>query len=283
MRTLARTMVCLLLLVVAGGTAVIFAGPQVEVADPDYDMKAIKTFTDAHVKAGGLMRQDNPNWKEIRALYESTMPVVRVVDAKNGTSYERELSTALENCESGNDFLANSQILGKGTQHVTYLAIIDEMDKMEQSDAKKAYAARVSAFFEGIRPTFQRRDRGYFPDDKTLETTADQALDLLAEGDSGSYVTARRSLESVMLRTFALSVYYEATGIEENVDTDPDLCRRKHMEAIMYYRIVEPTVEKRSRDADEVIDAMLQSEYSKISSSVILDNLQSGLRGIELL
>lgn len=258
------------------------AGGRAEVDDPDYDNATIEAFIDAKAKGQGLSRQENPNWDEVVDEYDRAMPLVRVIDRKTGTRYEREIADALGKCAAGDNFVVNGQIVWKGMQHVTYLAIQNELDKMANGDAD-AYAKRVSMLFEGIRPTFQRRDRGYFPDAQTLEKAGDAALKALEDGDSAGFIAARRDLEAVMHRAFALSVFYEATGIAENHATDRQLAERKQMEAIMYYRIIEPVVMKRNPSGHQTISTMINASFDTVDPEVILSELQDGLGGAPLL
>jgi hypothetical protein len=141
----------------------------------------------------------------------------------------------------------------------------------------KADAEKIAAYFEVIRPTFARRDKGFFEGKKTLEAAADGAIERLSKADSGNFLTASRELEDCIARTYALSIVYEASEVERLRDTDQPLARRHQVEASMVYRIIQTRIEKRSAKTSELISNMLKGNLNTINSQEIEKYLTTGL------
>jgi hypothetical protein len=121
----------------------------------------------------GIEAYAKADWNAVKAQYEITSPIVKKYDAKLGMQYDSEIRQALSKCAAGEKVKVNQQTLAKGLQHVTVLAIRDELDGKDKAVSGK----RIKAYFEGIRPTFIRRDKDFFAENKTLQTAADAALE----------------------------------------------------------------------------------------------------------
>ncbi len=247
------------------------------------ELERARTFAAAQLSIERMRKQEAPAWSAIREQYETGAGVVREVSS----SYDAEIREALENCSRGESPDVNQQVLAKGLQHVAVLAMTRELDAMAEAepDAREWAARAVAAYFGGIRPTFVRRDGDYFAGKKTLEASADQALEHLnraAEGRFGEILAARRELEDAIARTYALSVLYEVEEIERLRATDRAACDVKRKEAEIFYRIVRPRVRRRDPKADETIVAMLTGNYDAMSASVIEENLKKGLLNVPL-
>jgi hypothetical protein len=250
----------------------------------DLDLAAIKAYTKAEVATERMRKQESPDWAAIRAQYEITSAIVKEIDTKFGTDYDREIREALKKCAAGEKVKVNQQVLAKGLQHVTALLITRELNKMGGSSApeRKDAAERISACFEGIRPTFVRRDKDFFGGEKTLEASADMALKRLSEADSGGLLAARRELEDVIARTYALCVLYEIEEVERLRDSNREECDVKRREAEIFYRIIEARVKKRSQKTYEIISNMLSGSYDIMDAKALENYLKAGLGGIAL-
>jgi hypothetical protein len=247
----------------------------------------IRDFAEAQIKIEHLRKQPDVDWAEIKDCYSRTAALVGEIDATCGMHYATEIPEALGKCARGEEPRVNQQIVAKGLQHVAVLGIRGELDAVAGIDRKKAKAAteRVAAYFEGIRPTFGRRDRDYFGSNPTLEAAAENALTSLREAAAAGgsrTIEPRRELEDVIHRTYALSVLYEVEEIERLRVTDPDECEVKRMEAILFYRILEPRISRHDAGAHGVLTKMLASQYDMMNAQVVEDNLRRGLAGIPL-
>ena len=273
-----RIVVC----IVAAAVMAAGCGSKKDSSGPELD--AIKAYAKAEVTIERLRKQKAPDWDAIGAQYEITSAAVKRIDAKHGTDYDGEIRRALKKIASGERVKVNQQVLAKGLQHVTVLAIMQELDSMVKSDSagRRGGALRVAAYFEGIRPTFVRRDADFFAESRLLEKTADVAIKGLSSGDSASFVTARRELEDILARTYSLCVLYEVMEVERLRGSDLGGCDVKRSEAVIFYRIVQARIRKRSAKADEVIRNMLDGSYDTMDSKVLESNLQAGLGGVVL-
>lgn len=95
-------------------------------------------------------------------------------------------------------------------------------------------------------------------------------------------MTARRELEDVIARTYGLCVLYEIMGVEEYRDSDLAKCEVKKTEAVVFYRIIEPRIKKRSPKIAEMISNMLNGNYATMDSAILEKNLKAGLIPISL-
>ena len=189
----------------------------------------------------------------------------------------------LKNCASGVDYGINTQIVGKGFQHVTVLAIRQELDLMAGAgpEEMKAGADKIAAYFEVIRPTMARRDKGFFEGKKTLEAAAEDAIAKLEKADRGELLSASRELEDVIARTYALSLVYEIIEVEKKRDSDPNFCEIKRTESKMFYRIIQPRIERHSPKSNQIILNILNGSFGAMNSADIERYLSEGL-GIKL-
>jgi hypothetical protein len=242
----------------------------------DQELPGIEAYAKAEVTIERMRKETEPDWNAIKAQYEITSAIVKKYDAKLDMQYDSEIRQALSKCAAGEKVKVNQQTLAKGLQHVTVLAIRDELDGKD----KAVSAKRIQAYFEGIRPTFIRRDKDFFAENKTLETAADAALERLVKADSADHLTARREIEDVIARTYGLCVLFEVMEIEKLRNSDLAKCDVKRAEAIIFYRIIEPRIKKRSPKTAEIISYMLNGNYATMNSAALEKYLEAGLTPI---
>jgi hypothetical protein len=239
----------------------------------------VEQYVKAYLEIEKIRADKNPNWADANTQYEITLPVVKNIDGKYATDYVKEIRDVLKKCAAGEKTKINGQIVAKGFQNVTVLAIRQELDLMATAEPAdmKVSAERIAAYFEGLRPTFVRRDKGFFEGKKTLEATADAAIEQLSKSDKGNLLTASRELEDVIARTYALSLLYEMEGIEKLRDSDLDTCDIKRVEAVMFYRVIQPRIVKRSPRTNEILLNTLNGSYGAINCKEIERYLTAGL------
>jgi len=253
-----------------------------KIADPELEM--IRNFARAEVNIEMMRKQTNPDWEAIKEQYEITSDIVRKIDEKWNLDYNNEIRIALEKCTKDEKIKVNQQILAKGLQHIAVLAIQNELEEMSKADENDRiiYTNRIREYFEGIRPTFVRRDQNFFPQTKTLETAANNALQNLQKNDSGSLITAKRELDDVILRTYALCVLFEIMELEKYRETDIETCDVKLIEAKIFYRILQPYIRKYKPQNDELITNVLNANYDSMNSELLEKYLSESLSWIEL-
>lgn len=237
-------------------------------------LEDIKAYAKAVAMIGNLQRQTPVDWDTIRAQYDAVSPLIKTMDAAWKVEYDPEIRQAIEQCAAGENVDVNKQTIGKGLQHITVLGITQELNTLGKSASA---GERIAAYFESIRATFARRDAGFFGGQKTLESAADQAIQRLSAANAADLLTARRELEDVMARAFALSVLYEVLEWGKSRDSDPNFCEVKRKEAEIYYRIIQPRVKKRSAKADEIITTMLTGSSQHVNAALLEEQLQTGL------
>lgn len=237
-------------------------------------LEDIKAYAKAVAMIGNLQRQTPVDWNAVRTNYDTVSPLVMTMDTDWKMSYDQEIREAIAQCAAGNNVDVHKQTIGKGLQHIAVLGITQELDTLGKSTST---GERIAAYFESIRATFVRRDKGFFEGQKTLEAAADQALQRLSAPNAADLLTARRELEDVMARTFALSVLYEVREWEKARDTDPDFCEVKRKEAEIYYRIIQPRINKRSAKADDIVTTILTGSSQHVNAVLLEEQLQTGL------
>lgn len=239
------------------------------------ELAVVKQYVNACLEIEKIRAGKTPNWTDANTQYEMALPVIK----NCAPGYDKELRNALNKCAAGEKVKINGQILGKGLQNVTVLAIRQELDLMATAKkaGTKACAERIAAYFEGIRPTFTRRDKGYFEGKKTLEAAADAALEQLLKSDKKNLLTASRELEDAIARTYAISLVYEMEEIEKLRDSDIDTCDVKRVEAEMFYRVIQGRIEKRSPKTNETLLNILKGSYGAVNSKETEKLLTAGL------
>jgi len=232
-------------------------------------------------------RRDAPvDWAAVREQLGITLAVVREIDEAANLDYAKGLVAALDKCAAGQSPGANQQLIAKGLQHVTVLAIRRELALLAQAEGphREAAAQRVAAFFEGIRPTFVRRDKDFFPGRGVLTPEADAALrDLAAAARrKGQTVGAGRQLEDLICRTYALSVLYEVQQIARLRHSDRAACAVKRVEGQVFYRIIRDRIARRDPRADETIRTTLEADYDTMDPAALEAALRRGLGPVPL-
>ncbi|MGA2916652.1 MAG: hypothetical protein ABSE89_11565 [Sedimentisphaerales bacterium] len=242
------------------------------------DLAMAKQYAKAQLEIEKIRASKTPDWAAASVQFELMLPIVKYIDAKCEMQYDKEIRDALKECTAGHDIETNDEILGKGLQHIAVLAIRQELDLMAADPNNiKPCAERIAAYFEGIRPTFVRRDKGFFEGKKTLEASADEALTQLSKADKSSLLTASMQLEDVIARTYALSMLYEISEIEKMRSSDVALCDGKRTEAKMFYRIIQQRIEKRSPKINEIIVNTLNGSYDTMNSQSLEKDLVTAL------
>jgi len=244
----------------------------------DPELASIEAYAKAEVAIERLRKEETPNWDAIKAQYEITSAIVKKYDARLGMQYDKDIREALSKCASGEKVKVNQQMLAKGLQHVTVLAIRDELGGANKSISAK----RIKAYFEGIWPTIVRRDKDFFGESETLQTAANSALEYLIESGLADNLAVRREIEDVIARTYGLCVLFEVMEIEKYRDSDLAKCDVKRSEATIFYRVIEPRIKKHSAKTAEAISSMLNGDYAAMDSSVLAKNLEAGLAPISL-
>jgi hypothetical protein len=242
------------------------------------DLAQIKAMAEAQVRIERLRKQKEPDWRDIASQYEILAPLVKATDQSRKLHYDRDIREALAQCAAGNKVKVNQQVLAKGLQHIVVLNIQDELKATKHSpDAGR----RIAAYFEGIRPTFTRRDKDFYSGRKTLEASADVAITHLVEGKFAP-MTARRELMDAIDRTYGLCVLFEIQEVEHLRATNRAKCEVKLKEAEIFYRIIQPRIARTSSDADTRITGVLNADYDQMDAAFLESNLNKGLKGITL-
>jgi hypothetical protein len=258
----------------------LFLGPSITLhAAESFSMAEIKKMAASQVNIEHLRKQKSPDWTAISQSYNALLPLVQETDTARQLDYQQEIAAAMKKCAGGDKVKVNQQTLAKGLQHIVVLKIHETLDRMSTStDA----AQRISAYFEGIRPTFTRRDKDYFDSRPTLEAAADKAIDALLKAGQTPALGARREFVDSIDRTYALSVLYEILAVEKLRDTDTATCEVKVKEAEIFYRIIQPRIQKARPQADETISRMLAGGYGQMNAALLEKTLNEGLKGITL-
>ncbi len=239
----------------------------------------------AEVRIEHLRKQKTPDWAAITAAYEKTAKLVKEIDRLEKTRYAAEIREALRKCAKGERPKVHQQTVAKGLQHVTVLAIRRELGRMAGAKKSSGQAAVIAVYFEGIRPTFSRRDRDYFGGRSTLEAAAEKALARLGKaGTSGGaeLLAAQRELKDIIARTYALCVLFEVQEIAKLRDKDRDKCDVKRAEAVIFYRIISSRVKQKAPKAHATISAMLAGGYEAMDPRGLEAQLKKGLPGLPL-
>ncbi|MCP3943242.1 MAG: hypothetical protein GY710_17385 [Desulfobacteraceae bacterium] len=239
----------------------------------------MEEFATAEVVIERMRKNENPDWNAIKKQYAVCSKLVKEVDERNHTDYFTAIPDALAKCANNESVKVNQQTLSKGLQHIAVMKIYDLIGSMANSDSttKENIVNEITAVFDGIRPTFIRRDKDYFDGRKLLEKEADLALAELKASSGSGYITAASKLESAINRTYALCVLFEMQSIEKLRETNIPKCDVKLAEAIIFYRIIEPRIKKTNRKAHQTITAILKAEYSAVNSEQLIEALTKGL------
>lgn len=252
-------------------------------APVDDQLKGLKAYVDAEIKIEHLRKQKPADWKAVESQYKIASSVVREADKKYGLDYDNRIEVALNRCKANIDARVKQQIFAKGLQHVTVLKIRENLKALVVAgdpDIRLKYANRIEILFEGIRPTFMRRDEDFFKQAPVLEQTALKALAGLKK--AGDVITAGRDLENVIKRTYALSMIFEIIEIERIKIAKPGECHVKRMEAQIFYRIIQEAVKKADANADRNILYLLGSGFDQMSAMILEEDLRVGLKGITI-
>lgn len=241
--------------------------PQVSEDKHDTIKESYNRLADSQIKIENLRKNKVVNWDEIKSVYMKNLSTVRSFDEEFQTDYENEISEAFEKCEKDEEAKVNQQIFAKGLQHINTSLIFKELSVMLKSKEKDIHVERIKALFEGIRPTFTRRDKDFFNSESTLEKAADEAISALPGIDGATY------LEKAIMKTYSYSVIYEIMSIEELRDSKPEDCKVKLKEAEVFYRIIEPKIKKNNPDTDTFIQNMLRSSFENMNSAVLKEKI----------
>jgi len=239
----------------------------------------IDAFVDTMKRIEHLRHQAEPDWEEIAGQADAVAPVIHEADQLFAVNYETELAHAAHQCRQGNQPNVHVQMLAKGLQHIAVLYIRQDLKNFTTTPHA---AEQIAAFFEGIRPTYVRRDKGFFGNQQPLETMAVQAVDAMLSAGSDPALGFRRQLTDAIDRTYGLSLLYEIQCIEKLRDVNPAKCAEKEMEAKLFYRIIAPRLKKTAPKSDKLINEMISGSYSGMNAELIETHLNKGLSGITL-
>ncbi|MGA1824588.1 MAG: hypothetical protein ACMUIP_07960 [bacterium] len=239
----------------------------------------LRKFAKAEVAIEHMRKQNNPDWNAIREQYSICSKLVKEIDKTNNTNYNKSMQDAIAQCAQNQRTKVNQQTLAKGLQHIAVMKIRNLISSMAYADrtTRKTIAHQIAALFDGIRPTFTRRDKDFFEGRRNLEREADLALAKLPSNSYADYITAASRLNNIINRTYALSVLYEVQSIEKLRTTDIAQCEVKLAEAVIFNRIIDTKIRKTDRDAHKTIAAILNAEYSAINSTELTAALNKGL------
>ena len=244
-----------------------------------FDLNTLEDMAKAQVSIERLRKQTPTDWKKIKVKYDILAPLVIETDKNKGLEYDKESRAAMAACEAGEKVKVNQQVLAKGLQHVVVLNIHDALDQLGQSDTA---GKQVSAMFEGIRPTFTRRDKDFYDSVPTLEKEADRSLAQISKAGTQVPWTAKKELRDIIDRTYGLCVLYEIIKVEKLRDSNPASCEVKVKEAEIFYRIIQPRIQKHNPAAHDVVNNMLAAGFDQMAAATIEAHLNQGLAGITL-
>ena len=191
---------------------IMFAFTSCKKSEADKRLSYYKDCAKAEVTIELMRKLKKTDWNAIKEKYNVCLKLVKEIDDKYKTNYQAEIQDAIIKCSKNENTKVNQQTLAKGLQHVVVMKIRDLINSMGAADKKtrKNNVKEIAAIFEGIRPTFTRRDKDYFEGRKQLEAEADRfKIEQKAEGD-------RFKVEQ---EAKAKAEYIEKVGksIEENV------------------------------------------------------------------
>lgn len=247
-------------------------------ASAGVSLDQIRQMASAQVSIEQMRKQKNPDWGKILDRYEILAPLVKQTDAAKNLTYDKDIREAIRRCAAGEKTKVNMQTLAKGLQHVAVLNIQDELALLGESEAA---GKRIAALFEGIRPTFTRRDKDFYNARPTLEKAADEALEQIQQPGDIS-LTAPRELIDIIDRTYGLCVLYEIMEVETLRDTDIPSCEVKVKEADIFYKIIQDRIKRHDAKAHDVVSNMLNAGYNQMDAGLLETYLNRGLSGISL-
>ena len=256
--------------------------------DGQDELSRVRAYAAAEVEIERLRKPPDGavDWDAVRKQLAITLVVVREIDKAFNLDYEKGLVEALDKCVAGDRSACNQQLIAKGLQHVTVLAIRRELAAMALAAGahREAAAKRAVAFFEGIRPTLVRRDKDFFPGRGELVPAADAGLRqvMAASRLAGDTVAAGRQFEQAIFRTYALSVLYEVQEIQRLRHSYRRKCEVKRIEGQMFYRIIRPRIKQQDALADETIRTILSADYDNMDPGALESALRRGLGRIPL-
>ena len=252
-------------------------------APKDVQLQGLKTYVDAQIKIEHLRKQKPVDWNAVEAQYKLASTLVKEADKKYGLDYHNQIEIALNRCKANIDARVKQQIFAKGLQHLTVLKIRENLKALvvaSDPEIRSKYALRVATLFEGIRPTFTRRDEDFFKQSPELEQSALNAIESLKKGTE--MITAGRQLENAIKRTYALSMIFEIQEIEKIKVSNPGECHVKRMEAQIFYRIIQEAIQRTNANSDRNILYLLESGFDQMSPVILEEDLRTGLKGITI-
>jgi len=252
-------------------------------APKDDQLQGLKTYVDAQIKIEHLRKQKPADWNAVEAQYKFASTLVKEADKKFGLDYDNQIEIALNRCKANIDARVKQQIFAKGLQHITVLKIRENLKALvvaSDPDIRSKYALRVATLFEGIRPTFTKRDEDFFKMSPNLEKAALNAIENLKKGSE--MITSGRELENAIKRTYALSMIFEIQEIEKTKISNPGECHVKRMEAQIFYRIIQEAIQRTNANSDRNIVYLLESGFDQMSPVVLEEDLRTGLKGITI-
>lgn len=247
----------------------------------DSELEFFKNCAKAQIEVEQLRKGKTPDYDIIEKKLEVCAPLIKWSDVNHRTTYEKDFKEALDKCKKGEAIKVNQQTYAKGLQHVVALKMRDLFFLMNSKNKKENMLLyeKVSALFEGIRPTFLRRDESFYGGKKTLEKEADELLLKMktAAEKNISMTFLLKQFSDLINKTYALSVLYEVQQIEKKRDNDVAECDVKRAEAAIFYRVIEPFIKKRNEKLHAEIAAILKAQYTSFDAKKVQQQLNNGL------
>jgi hypothetical protein len=244
---------------------------------------SLAQYADAVLSIGNLLKATLLSWPDIEEKYAVARTHIEEIDSLHLTSYAQEISKALAGIRAGESAEVNNHIVTKGLQHVTVLIIQGLLDKLVTADLEdaKGLSADIKTAYAAIEPTFKRRDDTVYAGNPTLAPAAEAALARLESAQSKTALASGvMEFSTLLSKTYALSILFEMKGVEEYCGSkapNPAQCAVKRTEAAIYYRILQPAVAKKDKEAAAAIDKMIHSEHAVDRYTSVRDHLAKTL------
>lgn len=174
---------------------------------------------------------------------------------------DTRIRDAIDEGLRGNKVHVQSQKVSKLLQKVFFDALIRSLRKLSGLSDQNTYAAEIQwaeRLYNCLKPTVVRRSE-WIGKGRELDDAIRFQLDRLASKPDEKRITkASQALETSLIRTYVLSVFYELEGIENNRGVDTLKCEEKEVEGRIFFETVEKYVE-----SEELRNLIWQSLYRR--------------------
>ena len=203
---------------------------------------------------------------------------VREADGRNGTDFDREITTALERGRAGKDVSANAQVAEKTVQRAFILTFSRSLDKLEKNPDDGTSLARALTCAPVIRTAALRRSRWVGKGDEYADAF-DAAVSRIAPAAGGKKPGDSRSaaarLRALVNKTLVLSVFYELGGLEKARGADADKAAEKRVEAQIYHANLLEEHAKRDAGGAETVAGQLAGPIDRMDIDLVRNVLKS--------